>query len=182
MLITAIGTGDDYSYSVTVQPDGKILVAGQSYNGTNNDFALVRYNSDGSLDTSFDLATTLGGTVAFTEGGSPVVLDANVQVLDAELSAANNFSGATLTLARNGGASSQDVYSATGTLSSISAASGNVVVGGTTIGTYTNSGGTLVFTFNANATQSPGQLGDAANCLQQQQRCATGFDSNQLDI
>ena len=154
MLITAIGTGDDYSYSVTAQADGKILVAGQGYNGTNNDFALVRYNSDGSLDTSFDVVTTLGGTVAFTEGGSAVVLDANVQVLDAELSAANNFSGATLTLTRNGGANAQDVYSATGTLSSIAAASGNLIVGGVTIGTYTNSAGTLVFTFNANATNA----------------------------
>ena len=39
--------------SVVIQSDGKILVAGQS-NDTNSDFALARYNSDGSLDTSFD--------------------------------------------------------------------------------------------------------------------------------
>ena len=36
-----------------MQADGKILVAGYGYNGLNYDFALVRYNSDGSLDTSF---------------------------------------------------------------------------------------------------------------------------------
>jgi uncharacterized delta-60 repeat protein len=52
-VTTAIGTGDDNGYSVTLQTDGKILVAGYSNNGTNNDFALVRYNSDGSLDSSF---------------------------------------------------------------------------------------------------------------------------------
>ena len=46
---------DDFGHSVTVQADGKILVAGDSYNGTDNDFALVRYNSDGTLDTGFDL-------------------------------------------------------------------------------------------------------------------------------
>ena len=34
---------------VAIQPDGKILVAGQAFSG----FALVRYNADGSLDTSF---------------------------------------------------------------------------------------------------------------------------------
>ena len=39
---------------ITVQADGKILVAGFSHNGSNDDFALVRYNSDGSLDTTFD--------------------------------------------------------------------------------------------------------------------------------
>ena len=39
----------DIGYSIAVQADGKIVVAGVS----NGDFALVRYNSDGSLDTSF---------------------------------------------------------------------------------------------------------------------------------
>jgi uncharacterized delta-60 repeat protein len=38
-----------------VQADGKIVVAGHSSQaGTSFDFALARYNSDGSLDTSFD--------------------------------------------------------------------------------------------------------------------------------
>ena len=48
-----IGSGDDQGYSVAVQRDGKIVVAGDSYNGSNSDFALVRYLSDGSLDTTF---------------------------------------------------------------------------------------------------------------------------------
>ncbi|MBS0155651.1 MAG: cadherin domain-containing protein, partial [Nitrospira sp.] len=98
--------------------------------------------------------TSLNGTPAYTENGSPVVMDNNVTITDTELTAANNFNGATLTLTRNGGANSQDVFSATGTLSSIAATSGNIVVGGTTIGTYTNSGGTLVFTFNSSATNT----------------------------
>jgi uncharacterized delta-60 repeat protein len=47
---------NDLAYAVLIQPDGKILVGGDSYSGFNadTDFALVRYNSDGSLDTSFD--------------------------------------------------------------------------------------------------------------------------------
>src|SRR4051794_30517214 len=37
---------------VAVQPDGKIVVAGRT--GDNDpDFAVARYNTDGSLDTSF---------------------------------------------------------------------------------------------------------------------------------
>jgi uncharacterized delta-60 repeat protein len=40
---------------VLLQPDGKILVGGQSFNGSNHDFALLRYNSDGSPDASFDV-------------------------------------------------------------------------------------------------------------------------------
>ena len=33
--------------------DGKIIAAGRSNNGTDNDFAFVRYNSNGSLDKTF---------------------------------------------------------------------------------------------------------------------------------
>ena len=53
-VTTAIGSSDDYGYSVAVQSDGKIVVAGYSYNGSNYDFALVRYKANGSLDTSFN--------------------------------------------------------------------------------------------------------------------------------
>ncbi|MFN7628359.1 MAG: hypothetical protein ACK5PZ_16150, partial [Pirellula sp.] len=144
--------GMDQGYSVTVQADGKIVVGGSAVIGSANDFALVRYNADGSLDTTFDLASTLGGSVSYTENGSPVVLDSNVCIFDAELSAASNFSGATLTLARNGGANGQDLFSATGTLGALTQGS-NLVVGGTTIGSVTtNSSGTLVLTFNSSAT------------------------------
>ena len=52
-VTTAIGSGNDYGYAMAVQSDGKIVVAGISNNGNNDDFALARYNTDGSLDTSF---------------------------------------------------------------------------------------------------------------------------------
>jgi uncharacterized delta-60 repeat protein len=48
--------------SVTFQPDGRILAAGDAFIGTgtlNFDFALARYNSNGTMDTSFGT----GGTV-----------------------------------------------------------------------------------------------------------------------
>jgi len=51
-VVTSIDGGDT-AYAVVVQPDGKILVAGTSIT-TRNEFAVVRYNADGSLDTSFD--------------------------------------------------------------------------------------------------------------------------------
>ncbi|HQW40691.1 MAG TPA: T9SS type A sorting domain-containing protein [Flavobacteriales bacterium] len=52
-VTTAFGTGNDYGSSVAIQPDGRIVVAGYAYNGTNNDLALARYNTDGTLDNSF---------------------------------------------------------------------------------------------------------------------------------
>jgi uncharacterized delta-60 repeat protein len=52
-VTTAIGASSDQIYSVALQPDGKIVVAGFSRTA-NDDFALARYNTNGSLDTTFD--------------------------------------------------------------------------------------------------------------------------------
>jgi uncharacterized delta-60 repeat protein len=38
---------------LAIQPNGKILVAGYMHNGSNFDFAVYRYNSNGTLDTAF---------------------------------------------------------------------------------------------------------------------------------
>lgn len=51
---TAIGSGSDTANAIAVQPDGKIVVAGSAVMmGTGQDFALVRYLPDGTLDASF---------------------------------------------------------------------------------------------------------------------------------
>ena len=52
---TQIGSPDDRANAVVIQPDGKIVTAGATLNqkGTTSDFALTRYNPDGSPDTSF---------------------------------------------------------------------------------------------------------------------------------
>ena len=53
-VVTSILSQDDFAHSVAIQSDGKIVVAGETKNGTFDEFALARYNSDGTLDTSFD--------------------------------------------------------------------------------------------------------------------------------
>jgi uncharacterized delta-60 repeat protein len=50
--VTADFQNADSARSVVVQPDGKILVAGTADDATAN-FAVARYNPDGSLDTTF---------------------------------------------------------------------------------------------------------------------------------
>jgi uncharacterized delta-60 repeat protein len=52
-VTTAVGSDDDEALTVVLQKDGKIVAAGYSSNGTDRDFALVRYNADGSLDMDF---------------------------------------------------------------------------------------------------------------------------------
>ncbi len=54
--LTAIGIYEDQIHALALQPDNKIVAAGfarTGTNGVNSDFALARYNADGSLDTSF---------------------------------------------------------------------------------------------------------------------------------
>ena len=46
-VTTDLGSVNDYPYDVELQPDGKILVAG------GDGFSLARYNSNGTIDTTF---------------------------------------------------------------------------------------------------------------------------------
>jgi uncharacterized delta-60 repeat protein len=51
VVTTDLGSGIDAAYALSLQPDGKILIGG--IGGVSADFALVRYNTNGSLDTEF---------------------------------------------------------------------------------------------------------------------------------
>ncbi|MES2837630.1 MAG: T9SS type A sorting domain-containing protein [Bacteroidota bacterium] len=53
-VTTSIGVQTSYANDVAIQNDGKIVVAGYCFNNDNTDFAVVRYNTDGSLDNTFD--------------------------------------------------------------------------------------------------------------------------------
>lgn len=44
---------DDIAYSITLQTDGKLLVAGYSDNGSNKSAAIVRYKTNGTVDSTF---------------------------------------------------------------------------------------------------------------------------------
>ena len=57
-----LDSGKYAAYSVTVQSDGKILVTGTTYNGSNDDIFLARFNTDGSLDKTFSNEQVLTGT------------------------------------------------------------------------------------------------------------------------
>ncbi len=56
MVTKDISSGDDSANAIAIQSDGKILVAGSAYHGSNQHLVIVRYNTNGSLDTSFATA------------------------------------------------------------------------------------------------------------------------------
>jgi len=74
--------GSEGANAVLVQSDGRLVAGGLSNasNPTSNDFALARYNPDGSLDTSFGA----GGFVLTDFGGQELII-ALVQQADAGL-------------------------------------------------------------------------------------------------
>lgn len=68
---TPVGTGNDLGKALLIQSDGKIILAGYAGNST-SDFGLVRYNVDGTIDTSFDgdgkVITPIGNSDDFATG------------------------------------------------------------------------------------------------------------------
>ncbi|MCP4388217.1 MAG: DUF4347 domain-containing protein, partial [Gammaproteobacteria bacterium] len=152
------GSENFTTHSITNTADGANSVATGDLDGDGDLDVLSSSMDDDTIAWYESDFVTLDGTPNFTEGGAAVVLDADVVVSDVELDALNsgngNYNGASLTLVRNGGASAEDVFSNSGLLSALTE-SGALVYNGTTIGTVTtNSGGTLVLSFNSNATSA----------------------------
>lgn len=99
-LTTPIGSGDDHARALVIQADGKIVVAGSS----SGNFALVRYNSDGTLDTSFgnsgkvttDFGSPGEGANAITIQGDDKIVVAGAFNYDDDFALARYNPGGTL--------------------------------------------------------------------------------------
>jgi uncharacterized delta-60 repeat protein len=83
-VTTDIGAhSDDRVYAMVVQSDGKILVAGKTQTGGASDYAVVRYNTDGSLDANFGsggkVTTDIGASS--TDGAYAMTLQSDGKIL-----------------------------------------------------------------------------------------------------
>jgi uncharacterized delta-60 repeat protein len=76
IVTTDIAGNGDYIRAIALQPDGKIVAAGYSDNGTSNDIVLARYNSDGTLDNGFG---TSGHTLHDINSGNDRAFDIALQ-------------------------------------------------------------------------------------------------------
>jgi len=53
-VVTSVNAGEDVARGVSIQTDGKIIVAGHTFSSIfGYDFFCIRYNTDGTLDTAF---------------------------------------------------------------------------------------------------------------------------------
>jgi delta-60 repeat domain len=96
VAITDFAQTEDYAYSVAVQADGKIVVSGQSGIYPDLHSALVRYNRNGRLDSTFGT----GGKVVVTFDSTSDYLDAVALQSDGKIVAAGSTSGTAFLLAR----------------------------------------------------------------------------------
>jgi uncharacterized delta-60 repeat protein len=90
MVTTGFGAVHDYGLTMLLQADGKIIGTGSSKdnNGTPS-FAMVRYNSDGSIDESFGL----NGKVTYPNGGAEsAMLQPDQKIILSGYSRANSYS------------------------------------------------------------------------------------------
>ena len=60
---------------MAIQADGKVVAVGYAHDGSNNDIALVRYNANGTLDTTFGI----GGKVTTDLSGDEYALGIEIQ-------------------------------------------------------------------------------------------------------
>jgi uncharacterized delta-60 repeat protein len=76
----------DYAYALAIQPDSKLIVAGYTYNGMRNNFALARYNSNGELDTSFGASGKVTTPVGSDSEANALILQEDGKLVAAGVS------------------------------------------------------------------------------------------------
>src|SRR5882762_932676 len=87
MVTTDVGSSSNYANAVALQADGKIVVVGNAFvNSFASDIAVLRYNTDGSLDTGFGggdgiVTTSIGafdnGFAVAVQGDNKIVVAGN---------------------------------------------------------------------------------------------------------
>jgi uncharacterized delta-60 repeat protein len=84
------GNTEERAGSAVLQSNGKIVVAGSSYNGTSTEITIVRYNSNGSLDTSFDNDGKVSTNISSSPYGTSVALQSDGKIVVAGTSFGSN--------------------------------------------------------------------------------------------
>jgi uncharacterized delta-60 repeat protein len=68
-------------YALSIQANGKIIVAGSMYNGINNDFVLARYKANGKPDKTFGVNGIATTDLGASEGVADVAIQTDGNIL-----------------------------------------------------------------------------------------------------
>ncbi len=82
-LTQSITAGDDNIRDIAIQANGRIVAAGSSFNGLDNDITVVRYTTAGALDTTFNTTGIVITADAVNEDLSRVRIQSTGQIVAA---------------------------------------------------------------------------------------------------
>jgi uncharacterized delta-60 repeat protein len=104
--ITGLGQYDASSHAA-LMADGRIVVVGRTFSGSNGQTVIARYNSDGSLDASFNASGSTPGIVVFDQDpggesarGVTVLADGTIVVVGSAGADAPSFGNTDYTVLR----------------------------------------------------------------------------------
>ncbi|WP_345327120.1 Calx-beta domain-containing protein [Novipirellula rosea] len=98
-LTTDFGSASDEASGVAIQADGKLVVVGKTTIGAYSDIAVARYNSNGTLDTTFDLDGKLTTDIGTRDDeASSVVIQSDNKIVVAGSSVNPNLSSISYTV------------------------------------------------------------------------------------
>jgi uncharacterized delta-60 repeat protein len=121
IVTTDFGSLFDEANAMAIQSDGRIVLAGSMHNGLNKDFAVARYNADGSFDGAFNgvgrLTTRVGGG---NDVARAVVIQPNGRIVVAGETVVGGIVPTALVIVR---------YSANGTLDATFDGDGKAITG-----------------------------------------------------
>ena len=162
-VITSVGS-EAVARSVVVQADQKIVVAGYSVvSGNNWDFAVIRYNTDGSLDTSFNGTGIVTANFGGKDVGQSVALQSDQKIVVAGWTLSNAVGLLPVVIRYNTDGSLDASFNGSGTITEFAIYQGQgydvavqtdqkIVVTGYSVNNGINADEFAVWRFNVNGT------------------------------
>jgi uncharacterized delta-60 repeat protein len=81
IIVDIASNSTEYIRASSIQADGKIIVAGDFSNGFGNDIALMRFNTDGSIDNTFGISGITITDFLYQEYVSSIALQADGKIV-----------------------------------------------------------------------------------------------------
>jgi uncharacterized delta-60 repeat protein/uncharacterized repeat protein (TIGR02059 family) len=173
-VITDFDLGD-YVGGAAVQPDGKILVVGESFSSADmavsggQDFVIVRYNTDGTLDTSFDSDGKIVADFGGSDSAHSVTLqsDGKIVVTGSSSPAGGSGGGDVIVVRYNTNGTLDTTFSGDGIIktaigdesegnSVVVQSDGKILVAGASASTSSGNPDFLLVRYNADGSMAPG--------------------------
>jgi uncharacterized delta-60 repeat protein len=91
--VTTTIDSNAYGEAIAIQSNGKVVVAGGSFNGVQNSFTLARYTITGSLDSSFSSSGIVTTSIGSTAEGLGLIIQSDSKIVIAGQSLHGNQTG-----------------------------------------------------------------------------------------